>query len=216
MKKVEKVMLIGKIPITIIFLILFIISSSKNLYSTELPNPTTNSFDLSSLIELTKQHPDILKLKENLESAKAKAKKIQVLPDPMISFGISKKEGMKENTLMFQQAFPYPGKLTLMGKIENYEVKMIEQELSETILKKFGQIKKDYYELFLINKEIEITNRTKEYLKHIEGIATAMYSTGMIQQTDILRIQQEISMQVEKLIMLDAKKRENYISDNVV
>lgn len=180
-----------------LLIFLIIITSSTISYSTE----------LSELIELAKQNPEILKVKEKLEAQKAKVKKVQALPDPMIEFGYYKKEmDMRENSLMLQQVFPYRGKLALMGEVENREVKMIEQELSATTLRKIAETKKDYYKLFFINKEIEITNRTKEYLKLIEDVANTMYSTGMMPQTDVLRIQQEISMQTEKLIMLSAKK----------
>lgn len=185
-----------KIIIQGLLILLTIIASSKNLYAK----------DLSELIELAKQHPEILKVKEKLESKKASVKKVQTLPDPMIEFGLSKKDDMRENSLMFQQAFPYPGKLALMGEVESREVKMLEQELLTITWQKMAETKKDYYGSFLINKEIEITNRTKEYLKLIEDVANTMYSTAMMPQTDVLRIQQEISMQTEKLIMLEAEK----------
>ncbi|MBU1262365.1 TolC family protein, partial [bacterium] len=162
--------------------------------------------DLPELIGLAKEHPEILAIKEKIEQAKAKTKRVQALPDPEISLGYSKKEDMSNKSIMLQQEFPYPGKLSLMGEVESQAVKMLEQELSVTILKKIAETKKDYYELFLTNKEIGITNRTKKYLKLIEEIANTMYSTGMISQTDVLRIQTEISMQIEKLVMLEAKK----------
>lgn len=190
-------MKVRKIIMQVFPILLIIIVSSKISYSIE----------LSELIELAKQNPEILKVKEKLEAQKAKVKKVQVLPEPMIEFGYYKKEmGEKENSLMFEQVFPYPGKLALMGEVEEQEVKMIEQELFATTLQKIAETKKDYYELFFINKRIEITNRTKEYLKIIENIANTMYSTGMMPQTDVLRIQQEVSMQEEKLIMLSAEK----------
>jgi len=162
--------------------------------------------DLPELIELAKQHPEVLVVKQRLEAQKAKIERVQTLPDPMVEVGLGKTKGMTEGSLMFQQAFPYPGKLSLMGEVEKQQLGMLEAELSAVILEKISQTKKDYYELFEVNKAIEITNRTKEHLKHIEGIANTMYATGMIPQTDILRIQTEISMQTEKLIMLEARK----------
>lgn len=189
--KMRKIIIQG-----LLILLIIIFSQSNNLHSK----------DLSELIELAKQHPEILKIKEKLESAKAKVKRVQALPDPMIEFGVSKKDDMKENSLMLQQQFPYRGKLRLMGDIEKQEVKMLEEELKSVTLLKIAETKKDYYELFFVNKEIEITNRTKEYLKIIEEIVNTMYAVGMMPQTDILRIQQEISMQTEKLIMLSAEE----------
>jgi len=161
---------------------------------------------LPELIELAKQHPEILKVKEKLDSAKARVIKVQALPDPMIEMGLAKKEMMTEKSIMASQSFPYLGKLGLMGEMEKRQVKMIEQELQKVSLRKISETKKDYYDLFFIHKEIEITNRTKEYLKFIDQAAQTMYATGMIPQTDILRIQQEILMQEEKLIMLAAEK----------
>ncbi|OIP39663.1 hypothetical protein AUJ95_05285 [Candidatus Desantisbacteria bacterium CG2_30_40_21] len=179
-------------------IVIIIIASLKDVSAT----------DLAGLIDLSKQHPEILKVRERLTAQKAKIEKVQVIPDPMIGVGLGKTEGMTEGSLMFQQAFPYPGKLSLMGEKEKRQLKMLETELSAITLEKIAQTKKDYYELFWVNKSIEITNRTKEHLKHIEGIANAMYATGMIPQTDILRIQTEISMQTERLIMLEAKKEQ--------
>jgi len=179
-----------------IVILLIIISWAKDLSAASLP----------CLIELTKQHPEVLKVKEKLMAAKARVIKVRSLPDPEISIGLSKKGMGREKSIMVSQSFPYPGKLSLMAEMEKRQVKMIEQELNELILKKISQLKKDYYELFFINKKIEITNRTKEYLKSIDQSAQTMYATGMIPQTDILRIQEEILMQEEKLIMLSFEK----------
>ncbi|MEK7273950.1 MAG: TolC family protein, partial [Candidatus Desantisbacteria bacterium] len=178
------------------FILLIIVISSQDSYPLNLPE----------LIELVRQHPEILVIKERLTAQKAKIGRVQTLPDPMVELGLGNARGMVEGSIMFQQAFPYPGKLPLMGEVEQRQLKMLEAELSAITLEKIALTKKDYYELFEINKAIEITNRTKEHLKHIEGIANTMYASGMIPQTDILRIQTEISMQTEKLIMLEAKK----------
>ncbi len=177
-------------------ILLIIVISFQNSYP----------LDLSELIGLARKHPEVLSIKEKVEARKARIKGVQTLPDPMVELGLGKTNGMTDGSLMFQQQFPYPGKLSLMGEVEKRQLKMLEAELSAIILEKIALTKKDYYELFLIITQIEITNRTKEHLKHIEGIANTMYASGMIPQTDILRIQTEISMQTEKLIMLEAKK----------
>ena len=162
--------------------------------------------DLSTLLELTKQHPAIQEAKLKVDAVKAKVSAVQTLPDPMLEFGYKNLMDGRETSIMGQQSFPYPGKLGLMGRAIASEQLALEQELALIELKLIAETKKDYYTLFFINKSVEIINRTKDYLDLMEQTASARYATGLIPQTDILKIQTERSMLQEQLIMLDAQK----------
>lgn len=186
------------------FLILFLILNIQKVFSQEYEVSVLN---LSELLKMVMENPEVRELKQKLEAQKAKAKYVQTLPDLMIEFGYSKKEiGMKEKSLMFEQAFPYRGKLAIRGEIEKKEVEIIEQKLRTKILELKRETKMDFYDLFLTKKELEILNRTKNYLEMMINISSVMYSTGMIPQSDILKAQTELLMLKEREIMLS---REN-------
>lgn len=162
--------------------------------------------DLSVLIERIKNHPEIISIKEKIEAEKKEVERLKALPDPITEFGLSNKEMGIDGSLMFQQTVPYPGKLDLMSKMKGFDVNMLEQKLTSNMLQRIEKTKNDYYELFLMDKSIQITKKTKKYLETMRDSALSMYSVGMIPQTDILRIETELLMQDEKLIMLNAKK----------
>lgn len=196
-----------------ILVALIIISLSKDLHAAQ---DTPNLFgdadlskNLSELIEMSKENPEVIEIKEMLEKAKAKVVEVKILPDPMIEFGYYKKEmGMREKSLMFEQAFSWRGKLALSGDIAKKEVEIIEQELLAKILELKRETKMDFYDLWLTKKELETVERLRTYLELVIKIAQVMYSTGMAPQSDVFMAQKELSMLEERKIMLSAKEQE--------
>jgi outer membrane protein TolC len=64
-----------------------------------------------------------------------------------------------------------------------------------------------YYELFYVNKAIEVTEKNREILKLLNQIAETKYSVGEGIHTDVFKAQLELSKMIDELIMLNQNRR---------
>jgi outer membrane protein TolC len=68
-------------------------------------------------------------------------------------------------------------------------------------------MKTAYYELFYINKAIQVTEKNREVLKLLNQIAETKYSVGEGIHTDVFKAQVELSKMIDELIMFSQNKR---------
>jgi outer membrane protein TolC len=104
------------------------------------------------------------------------------------------------------QMIPFPGKLKLKEEIAVSEYNSIGQNYED--IKNFiiKNVKIAYYDLFFIDKSIEITKKNKLLLQEFVKIAETKYSVGKGLQQDVLKAQVELSKLIDKLISLHQKR----------
>lgn len=142
------------------------------------------------------------------------------LPDPKINAGYTNMSGndsmeqepSREQMLGGSQEIPFPGKLMIRGKIATLEEKRAMADYQATCLTVIAQVKRIYYELYFVNKSIEILQKNQLLLEEIEKSAQVNYSVGKIPQQDIFRAQTEISRLLMRLVMLN-QERESLQAD---
>lgn len=173
--------------------------------------------------EALENNPEINSSKERWEEAKSAIPQARSLEDPLLSVmfdkipdsSINPGESM-ERLYSITQEFPYPGKLTMMGKMAEKEALMVYEEYRGKERDVLRDIKAAYYEFFVIHKAIEVNLETKEILHHLSKIAEARYATGLVSQWDVLKAQIELSQLANEIIILDrdmesAKARINMV-----
>lgn len=116
------------------------------------------------------------------------------------------RDGM-ETDYFIQQMIPFPGKLSLMGKVAENNVAMVEQSANALERKIIRDLKMAYYELYLVQKKISINAENQELMRHFVDIASKQYEVGMGKQPDILRGQTELSQLVNEGVNLLKEKR---------
>ena len=100
------------------------------------------------------------------------------------------------------QKVPWPGKLRARAAAAEDEVDMARADLAAAELQTIADVKQAYYQLYILQKSIEITSRQRELLANIVQIATAKYEAGLVSQQDVLRSGVEISNLDNELISL--------------
>jgi outer membrane protein TolC len=137
------------------------------------------------------------------------------LPDPILSLNLLNlptnsfsfdQEPMTGKQIALRQLFPFPGKLSLKEKIssESAAISITNyQEYKNQIIK---DLKIAYYDLFFIDKAVEITNKNQLLLQEFAKIAETKYSVGKGIQQDVLKAQVEYSKMSDKLIQLEQKR----------
>lgn len=111
-----------------------------------------------------------------------------------------------ENDYFIQQMFPFPGKLSAMGEAAGNNANMYEAQFKSLERKIIKDVKSAYYELYLVQKKIELNSENQELLRKFIEIASKQYEVGMGKQADIIRAQTELSTLVNEGINLKEEK----------
>jgi outer membrane protein TolC len=124
---------------------------------------------------------------------------IQSFPNPL-------KNGM-ETDYFVQQMIPFPGKLSAMGKAAENTAGMIDQGYKALERRIIRDLKSAYYELYLVQRKIQINAENQELMRKFAEIARKQYEVGMGQQADILRAQTELSTLINEGVNLLKEKK---------
>jgi len=163
--------------------------------------------------EAKEENPEILEAKEKWLAVKSKIWQARTWPDPQ--FGI-----MWENiprgeyslgeanmrTYSLSQKIPFPGKMTLKGRVANRSAQMAYQMYKAKEIEVITKVKGAYFQLFFIHKSIEINQRNKDLLQKFAKIAEIKYAVGKAPQHDVLKAQVELSLLTDELIALEQEK----------
>lgn len=163
--------------------------------------------------EAKEKNPEILEAKERWLATKSKIWQARTWPDPQ--FGI-----MWENiprgeyslgdanmrTYSLSQKIPFPGKMTLKGRVANRSAQMAYQMYKTKEIEVITKVKGAYFQLFFIHKSIEINQRNKGLFQQFAKIAETKYAVGKAPQHDVLKAQVELSLLTDELIALEQEK----------
>lgn len=116
---------------------------------------------------------------------------------PVSSFPNPFKDSM-ETDFFIQQEIPFPGKIDIMTRSEKSYSEMTawnSKSLENIVIR---DLKKAYYELYLIQKKIKINAGSKDLMRQFTALARKQYEVGKGSQADILRAQTELSMLINE------------------
>jgi outer membrane protein TolC len=172
---------------------------------------------LRALIEeAVQKNPEVIASRSRSEVLKERPSQAASLDDPMLGLGILnlptdtfsfRQDDMTQKEISLTQRLPYPGKRGLRSEMAQKEAEAALKDSEEVKVKVAREMKMAYYELFYVQKAIEITEKNRELLKLLTQIAETKYSVGEGIQTDILKSQVELSRMIDELIMLNQNKR---------
>jgi outer membrane protein TolC len=170
---------------------------------------------LSDLVEeVLKNSPEILASQAKIEAARYRIPQAMSLPDPMFMFGYQN-EGFNRYSYgeeqgsqwMFSasQQFLFPGKRSLKGEMVQRDAESMEAMHDLLKLKIVARVKELYFDLFLAYKNIDLLKDKRNLFLRIEDLTLARYATGKAMQQEVLMVQTEKYMLLEKEEMLTQK-----------
>jgi len=175
------------------------------------------SSNLSALIEEAKQHnPKIQSAFNAWKAAQYKTTVSQSLEDPMVSYSymgdeVQTRVGPQEQRFGVSQKIPFPGKLGLKGKAQSKEAQVLQERYEAIQNEIIKEVKFVYYDLYWVDRSIEVNEEEKAVLERLEKVAQRKYESNLSTQPDVIKIQIELSNVIEKLFLL----RQNRESLNV-
>lgn len=131
---------------------------------------------------------------------------VEFFQSPIRSFPNPLKNQM-EMDYYIQQMFPFPGKLSAMGDAAENNAGMYEQGYNALERKILRELKSAYYELYLVQRKIQINAENQDLMRRFVEIANKQYEVGMGKQPDILRAQTELSTLINAGLNLQKEKR---------
>lgn len=181
------------------------------------PPHADSTLEIDELIrEALLNNPELRSARHQTNAARARVDQVtswdppqfgvEMFQTPVASFPNPFKNGM-ETDYFLQQMFPFPGKLSSMGKAAEYNASMLDQGYKALERKVIRELKSAYYRLYLVQRKIEINVENQELMRKLLDIASKQYEVGMGKQPDILRAQTELSTLVTEGLNLQKEKK---------
>jgi len=194
-------------------IILFIILAFFDILKAQAQNTYLDTL----ITEALQNNPQLKAAQNQFLSSQKKIKQVTAWDAPQVgieffqlpiqSFPNPFKNNM-ETDYFIQQMIPFPGKLKAMGLSATYNSNMYEEQFNALKNKIIRELKSAYYELYLVQRKIEINKENQELLKQFIEIAKKQYEVGMGKQVDIIRAQTELSSLINDEVNLYKEKRD--------
>jgi outer membrane protein TolC len=163
---------------------------------------------LDRLIEIAlEENQQLAALRSKTAAERAKVPQARALPDPMAAVGFDNLLHPDRGIMLeVRQMVPWPGKLRLMSEAAALSADRTVTEYTEKAYEVVAEVKKAYYDLYFLEKSIEIALANKDVLADFVKIAEAKYSVGAGIQQDVLRAQVAQSRILDDLLMLQQRE----------
>jgi len=178
-------------------------------------NITTASAEMLSaeqaVAEALRSNPSLAAIEARADALAAIPDQVGSLPDPRLSLKMLNlpldtlsftQEGMTQFQVGYSQMLPYPGKLALRSQTAAYEAKAARSEVAERRLQLVRDIKTVWWNLFYLDRALEVVARNQTLLGQFVIVAETRYQVGRGLQQDILLAQLELSKLNDRTIRI--------------
>jgi outer membrane protein TolC len=194
-----------------IFFTLILYSYSSVLFAEPILEGKT--IVLEELInEAVENNPQIQVAYNNWQAAREKVKQVSSLPDPMARYSyfgenVETRVGPQEAKYGLSQKIPFPGKLSLKAKAQSRHADLLKEKYEATKREVIKNVKFIFYDIFWVDKAIQITEEEKGILESLEKVAQRRYESNLTPQQDVIKAQVELSKLIDKLFLLKQNRK---------
>ncbi|HZV82868.1 MAG TPA: TolC family protein [Geobacteraceae bacterium] len=173
---------------------------------------------LSALIEgALANNPELKSSQARWEMFVAKAKQAGSFEDPMMMFKLQNmlvrepfvfnKDPQSAKVIGISQQLPFWGKRAIRQEIAEFEAESYKWAAEERKLELTRMIKENWYQLWALDKSLEIVEKNLKILEDFVTIAETKYSVGQGAQQDIYKAGLEKSKMLDMRITLQQQRR---------
>jgi outer membrane protein, heavy metal efflux system len=199
------------LTVAIMFVILFTGEELKAQGTDSVPR---DRLMLPELIQgVLARNPELVAARKQREAATNRITQARSLDDPILSIQLWNvpqpfKATQADNTIFgLSQNLPFPGKLGLKGEVASRSADMTEQAVHAKERELVARLKQAYYDLFLMQKTIQIHHEQVELLRQFFEIANTKFRAGKGSQADVLKAQVELSLLQQQLPVLEQRRK---------
>lgn len=147
-------------------------------------------------------------------AAEARIKPVSTLGDPQLQFGLMNRNlpslGLQDPLGMYQvqlmQMIPIAGQLGLAARAAKAQAGAARARAAELGWELRARAAMAFYEIYQLDRTIEVGVATQGLLRDIATTARTMYSVGQGRQADVLRAQVEIDRMSEEIARMQAMR----------
>ncbi len=169
-------------------------------------------FTLNQLLfAAVNNNPDLTAMQTKIDVSDFQAGEKSSLPDPMFEFELDdimsdfKRVGMIN--FFVSQMFPFPGKLALENELVLKSKAMMHSQRLSMAVDIMSMIKMNYYDLYLVNRKIQINQDNQLIVKTFITATEAQYMVGKGMQQEVFKSQIEMSrLKNEEFILTQQRK----------
>jgi len=142
---------------------------------------------------------------------------VGTLPDPRLAFDAinlpvdtfsTTQENMTQLRVGLSQKLPFPGKLGLKSEAARFEAEAARFDVDEFRLQLIRNVRINWWNLFYLDRALEIVQRNQTLLRQFITIAQTKYKVGKGLQQDVLLAQVELSKLLDIEIRLKGARRD--------
>lgn len=164
------------------------------------------------LAEADRANPTIAGARSAAEAAAARVPQAGALPDPTLGLALmnvpvaSPGLGNAEMTMAQVRVgagLPWPGKLGLAERAARFQAEAAAWEVERARWDVRTRVEKTYYEIYFLDRAIEVTTKTETLLANLASLSTARYGLGAAVQADVLQAEAERIRVLDQLVALE-------------
>jgi outer membrane protein TolC len=162
--------------------------------------------DLSQLeLVALSANPGLRQLQQQVAAAQARSQYADKLPDPTVGANIfahpiETAAGSQRANMSVMQMLPWLERLDAQTQQACFEAIALQQQLQVQRLKVVGDVRTGWYRLYVLQKQIELTQANQQVLQSLIDVANASVATGKASQGDVLLGTLEYSRLEEQLV----------------
>ena len=140
-----------------------------------------------------------------------KSKQVTALPDPKVSLGyfispVETRVGPQQAKLSLSQSLPWFGTLDTKRSVFEEKAKAQLQVVEEVKNKLHLEVKTTWYQLFELERILELTKENLIILKTYDNLAISKYEVAQTSLVDVIRVQLQIEQNENELSELENRK----------
>ena len=174
--------------------------------------------DLPQLIALAlASNPELKSSQARWQMFASKARQASALEDPMFMFKLQNmlarepfvfnKDPQSAKVIGISQQLPFWGKRALRQEVAQYEAESYKWAIEERKLELTRMVKETYYQLWSVDKSMEVVDKNIRILTDFVTIAESKYSVGQGVQQDIFKAGLEKSKMLDMQITLRQQRK---------
>ena len=162
-------------------------------------------------------NPELKSSQSRWQMYASKAKQASALEDPMLMFKLQNmlvrepfvfnKDPQSAKVIGISQQLPFWGKRAIRQEIAQYEADSYKWTIEERKLELARMVKETYYQLWSVDKGLEIVDKNLKILADFVTIAESKYSVGQGVQQDIYKAGLEKSKMLDMQITLGQQRK---------
>jgi cobalt-zinc-cadmium efflux system outer membrane protein len=178
------------------------------------PEPLTLE---AAVAAATAGNPGLAALRARAAAMAAVPSQAGSLPDPVLSLGAVNlpvdtfdraQEPMTQLQLGIEQKLPFPGKLEQSRRAAEFDAGAAASSADEVRLDLVRKVKTTWWQLFYLDRALEIVSRNQDLLRQFVQIAQTRYQVGEGLQQEVLLAQVELSKLIDRKLDLQGSHRE--------